>query len=61
MFELGTILFRASSTATRHQIDERVKVMDADGKEFYLYHLTGYETYFTESYIIENFYTVVED
>ena len=65
MFELNQVLFHTGSyptiPVTRHIIDDKVKVVDADGTEQYLYHLSGYGVYFPEKELVERFSFVAEN
>lgn len=61
MFEVNQVVFNAKSfPITRHVIDEKVKVVDGDGHEKYLYHMSGYSVYFSEEEMINRFSTIVE-
>ena len=59
MFEIGTVLYHTADyptlPITRHVVDDKVKVVDADGKEQVLYHMSGYGVYFPEQEIVEGF------
>lgn len=64
MYKIGDVIFCTgnypSIPVTRHVIDDKIKVVDSDGKEQYLYHLSGYNVYFPESELIERFSLVIE-